>query len=52
MAARLKLWQVAEAYGTSGDSYFSKLLRREFSEAEKEKIRAIIADLKNEHIGG
>lgn len=43
-AAGLKLWQVAEAYGTS-DSYFSKKLRHEFSEEEKAKVRAIITSL-------
>lgn len=43
-AAGLKLWQVAEAYGTS-DTYFSKKLRHEFSDEEKEKVRAIIASL-------
>lgn len=42
--AGLKLWQVAEALGTS-DSYFSKKLRHEFSSQEKTKIRAIIARL-------
>jgi len=41
-AANLKLWQIAEAYGTS-DSYFSKKLRHEFSKGEKQKVREIIA---------
>lgn len=43
-AAGLKLWQVAEALGTS-DSYFSKKLRREFTDEEKTRIRAIITSL-------
>lgn len=47
-AANLKLWQVAEAYGTS-DSYFSKKLRHEFSDEEKAKVRTIIALLAEKH---
>ena len=43
-AAGLKLWQIAEAYGTS-DSYFSRKLRNEFSDEEKARVRAIITSL-------
>lgn len=43
-AAGLRLWQIAEALGTS-DTYFSKKLRREFSDEEKTRIRAIITSL-------
>ena len=42
--AGLKVWQVAERYGIS-DSSFSRKLRRELPDGEKEKIRAIIAEL-------
>lgn len=50
-AANLKLWQVAEAYGTS-DSYFSKKLRHEFSDEEKAKVREIITSLTAQENGG
>lgn len=46
-SAGLRLWQIAEALGLQ-DSNFSRRLRHELSEAEKEKIREIIADLSKE----
>lgn len=45
--AGLRLWQIAEALGLQ-DSNFSRRLRHELSEAEKAKIREIIADLSKE----
>lgn len=44
-AAGVKLWQVASAYGCN-DGNFSRKLRKELPKAEKERIRAIIAELK------
>lgn len=46
-SAGLRLWQIAEALGLQ-DSNFSRRLRHELSEAEKVKIREIIADLSKE----
>ena len=46
-SAGLRLWQIAEALGMQ-DSNFSRRLRHELSEAEKVKIREIIADLSKE----
>ena len=46
-SAGLRLWQIAEALGIQ-DSNFSRRLRHELSEAEKAKIREIIADLSKE----
>lgn len=43
----IKLWQIADVLGIN-DGNFSRKLRKELPEAEKEKIRAIIADLSNE----
>lgn len=43
----LKLWQIAEVLGIT-DSSFSRKLRKEFPEEEKEKIRMIITQLKNQ----
>lgn len=42
--AGLKLWQVAQEYGIN-DGNFSRKLRRELSDTEKQKISAIIAKL-------
>lgn len=42
-----RLWQIAEVLGMQ-DSNFSRRLRHELSEAEKAKIREIIADLSKE----
>lgn len=46
-SAGLRLWQIAEALGMQ-DSNFSRRLRHELSDAEKVKIREIIADLSKE----
>ena len=46
-SAGLRLWQIAEALGLQ-DSNFSRRLRHELPEAEKAKIREIIADLSKE----
>lgn len=46
-SAGLRLWQIAEALGMQ-DSNFSRRLRHELSEAEKTKIRKIIAVLSKE----
>lgn len=43
--AGMKLWQIADKLGIT-DSYFSRKLRKELPNAEKEKIRDIIAELK------
>ncbi|MCD7821782.1 MAG: hypothetical protein LUG64_06195 [Clostridiales bacterium] len=45
--AGVRLWEVAERLGTS-DSNFSRKLRKELSEAEKDKIFDIIERLKKE----
>ena len=45
--AGLKLWQVANAYGVT-DSHFSRLLRKDFTEEQTEKILSIINELKGE----
>lgn len=41
----LKIWQVAYAYGIT-DGNFSRKLRRDFSEADTEKVLSIIDELK------
>lgn len=41
----LKIWQVAYAFGIT-DSNFSRKLRKEFSEADTEKVLSIIDELK------
>lgn len=43
----LKLWQIAEGLGIT-DSSFSRRLRKELPESEKEKIRIIIEQLTNQ----
>ncbi len=43
--AGMKLWQIADRLSLT-DSTFSRKLRKELPESEKEKIRAIIAELK------
>lgn len=45
--AGVKLWQIADKLGIT-DSCFSRKLRKEFTNEEKEKIRAIIAELAKE----
>lgn len=44
---RVKLWQIADKLRIT-DSYFSKKLRKELPQEEKEKIRLIITELKRE----
>lgn len=44
----LKYWMVAAAYGMT-DGNFSRLLRRELTKEEKEKILKIIEILKEEN---
>lgn len=48
--ARIRLWEVAAAYGLS-DGNFSRKLRRELPEGEKEKVLAIIDRLAQEKQG-
>lgn len=43
-AAGVLLWRIAERYGLC-DSSFSRKLRHELPEADKEKIRSIISEL-------
>lgn len=45
LAAGLKVWQVAEAYGVA-DTTFSKYLRKDFSSENAEKVLNIINQLK------
>lgn len=47
LGAGLKLWQVAYAYGVT-DSNFSRLLRKDFTDEQTEKILSIINELKTE----
>lgn len=43
--ANLKIWQVAYAFGIT-DGNFSRRLRKDFSEADTEKVLSIIDELK------
>ena len=43
--AGLRLWQIADAIGIT-DGNFSRKLRRELNNGEKERIRTIIAELR------
>ncbi len=43
-AAGLKLWEIADALGIA-DSNFSRKLRHELPDEEKNRIRGIIAEL-------
>lgn len=47
----VKLWQIADVYGIT-DSNFSRKLRRELSDEEKERVFRIIDTLKelNEYV--
>ena len=45
LAAGLKIWQVAKAYGVA-DTTFSKYLRRDFTDEETAKVLNIISELK------
>jgi AraC-like DNA-binding protein len=40
----VRLWQVAEKFGVS-ESYFSRKLRREFSEEESDKFRTFVDEI-------
>lgn len=44
--AGLKLWQVAYAFGMN-DGNFSRKLRKDFSEADTQKVLSIINELKS-----
>lgn len=46
-ASGVMLWEIAERYGVS-DSNFSRKLRRELPEPEKQKIFAIIEQIHSE----
>ncbi len=48
IAAGLKVWQVAYAYGVT-DSNFSRKLRRDFSDKDTQKVMDIIEKLKAEN---
>lgn len=48
LAAGLKVWQVAYAYGIN-DSNFSRKLRRDFSDKDTQKVMDIIEKLKAEN---
>lgn len=43
----IKLWRIADRLGIT-DSYFSRKLRHELPDGEKEKIKTIIAELAQE----
>lgn len=45
--ANVKLWQIADNLGIA-DTNFSKMLRKELSENQKEKIRYIIKNFRKE----
>lgn len=47
LAAGLKVWQVAEAFGVA-DTTFSKYLRKPFSDADTQRVLDIIEELKAE----
>lgn len=47
LAAGLKVWQVADAFGVA-DTTFSKYLRKPFSDADTQRVLAIIEKLKSE----
>ncbi len=46
--AGIKYWQVADRYGIN-DGNFARLLRKELSPEKKERIFAIIEDIKSEN---
>lgn len=48
LEAGLKLWQVADAFGCT-DGNFSRKLRKDFSDADTEKVLNIIEELKSEN---
>ena len=45
--ANVHIWKVAYAWGIS-DSNFSKRLRKDFSDAEVNRIKEIIAEIKKQ----
>lgn len=45
--AGVKLWQIADALGIT-DCYFSRLLRKEFSEERRAEVFRIIDELEQE----
>ena len=45
LEAGLKLWQVADAFGCT-DGNFSRKLRKDFSEADTQRVLSIIEELK------
>ena len=49
-SAGVYLWQIADRLGVN-DGNFSRKLRREFTQAEREKIMCIIAELAREKEG-
>lgn len=48
--AGICLWQIADRLGVN-DGNFSRKLRREFTQTEREKIMCIIAELEREKEG-
>lgn len=46
----LKLWQIAERWGLT-DGNFSRRLRKPFDETEVERVKKIIADIKQGQAG-
>lgn len=46
--ANVPLWKIGQALGGYTDSYFSKLLRKEFSTERKQKVFEIIKELKQQ----
>lgn len=46
-SAGVKLWQIADRLGTA-DTYFSKMLRKEFPADKQAEILQIIAELEKE----
>lgn len=47
LAAGLKVWQVADAFGVA-DTTFSKYLRKDFSDVDTDRVLSIIDKLKAE----
>ncbi len=46
--ANVPLWKIGRALGGYTDSYFSKLLRKEFSAERKQKVFEIIEELRQQ----
>lgn len=47
LASGVKLWQVAERFGCT-DGNFSRKLRHDFSEADSDRVLAIVNELMSE----